>query len=242
VPAVVNSELVVRLREVHKSYGSGAAHTPVLRGVSLDLARGEVVALVGQSGSGKSTLLNIIGGLDVADRGEVEVLGRSYRQISARDLARLRNQKIGFVFQAFNLLEHWTCLGNVALPAAFAPRRGDEESRARRALERVGLDKFADRIPAELSGGQKQRVAIARALFNQPELLLCDEPTGNLDTDTGREVIAFFQELNREDGVTLLLVTHEERVSSAATRVVRIRDGIIEDEAPYPVAHEEAAT
>jgi ABC-type lipoprotein export system ATPase subunit len=227
------SELVIQLRDVHKAYGSGAGKTQVLRGVSLDLAAGEVVALVGQSGSGKSTLLNIVGGLDTADQGQVNVLGVDYRRARDRELAALRNQSIGFVFQAFNLLEHLTCVSNVMLPSSFSSRKGGSDpDRAREALGRVGLADLAERLPSELSGGQKQRVAIARALFHRPKLLLCDEPTGNLDTDTGREVIELFGDINRKDGVTLLIVTHEERVSSAAQRVIRIEDGqIIEGEA-----------
>ena len=216
---------VIRLREVSKSYGVGAARTAVLRGVSFEVNRGEFLALVGQSGSGKSTLLNIIGGLDHSESGEVEVLGHDYRTTSERELARLRNTSIGFVFQAFNLLDHLTCLGNVILPATFARDAGDVTQRGLEALRRVGLSDLAYRKPAELSGGQKQRVAIARALFCKPALLLCDEPTGNLDSETGREVIEFFHELNERDGVTLIIVTHERRVSSVAGRIISIRDG-----------------
>jgi putative ABC transport system ATP-binding protein len=223
----VSADLVIRLRDVHKSYGVGNARASVLRGVSLDLVKGEIVAMVGQSGSGKSTLLNIIGGLDTADTGEVEVLGHDYATASEAELARLRNRHLGFIFQAFNLLDHLTCLGNVTLPAAFGDDEPHPEARGREALTRVGLRDFADRRPSELSGGQKQRVAIARAMFHRPKILLCDEPTGNLDTETGREVIEFFSELNQRDGVTLLIVTHEERVSEAASRVVRIEDGLI---------------
>jgi putative ABC transport system ATP-binding protein len=218
---------IVRLRDVTKSYGTGAARTPVLRGVSFDIDRGEFVALVGQSGSGKSTLLNIIGGLDQPDAGEVEVLGLDTVRCSDTQRAGLRNQSIGFVFQAFNLLDHLTVLGNVILPAAFAPGARDVEGRGREALRRVGLSDFTKRRPGELSGGQKQRVAIARALFNAPSLLLCDEPTGNLDSETGREVIDFFRELNAKDGVTLVIVTHERRVSSVARRVIAMRDGML---------------
>jgi putative ABC transport system ATP-binding protein len=223
---------VVRLRDVHKAYGNGAARTEVLRGVSLDIRPGEVVALVGQSGSGKSTLLNIVGGLDTAERGEIEVLGTDYGVARDEQLSRLRNHRIGFVFQAFNLLDHLTCLNNVVLPGAFAREHGGSKKKAvkERGLEvlgRVGLTDLAGRRPSELSGGQKQRVAIARALFHRPDLLLCDEPTGNLDTETGREVIELFTDINRDDGVTLLIVTHEERVSNAAGRVIRIADGLI---------------
>jgi putative ABC transport system ATP-binding protein len=222
--------VVIRLRDVHKAYGSGAGRTEVLRGVSLEVERGEVVALVGQSGSGKSTLLNIVGGLDTADQGGVEVLGVDYRVARDAALARLRNARIGFVFQFFNLLDHLTCLSNVVLPSAFARDHEGrtEKERGMAVLRRVGLADLAHRRPSELSGGQKQRVAIARALYHGPDLLLCDEPTGNLDTETGREVIELFSDINRKDGVTLLIVTHEERVSNAAGRVIRIADGRIE--------------
>jgi len=219
---------VVRLRDVTKSYGSGAARTQVLRGVSLDVEAGELVALVGQSGSGKSTLLNIVGGLDQPDAGEVEVLGLDTIKAGDTKRAHLRNTSIGFVFQAFNLMDHLTCLGNVIIPASFSSQpKKDIEERGREAMRRVGLADFAQRKPSELSGGQKQRVAIARALFGAPSLLLCDEPTGNLDSETGREVIDFFRELNAKDGVTLLIVTHERRVSSVAKRVIAMRDGMI---------------
>jgi putative ABC transport system ATP-binding protein len=218
---------VISLRDITKSYGQGAAKAAVLRGVSLDVAEGELVALVGQSGSGKSTLLNIVGGLDKPDGGEVTVLDHHYGKTSESSLARLRNTSIGFVFQAFNLLDHLTCLGNVVLPAAFSTDSKDALARGREALARVGLGQFGERHPSELSGGQKQRVAIARALFAKPRLLLCDEPTGNLDSATGAEVIEFFQKLNHDDGVTLVIVTHERRVSSIAQRVVAMRDGNI---------------
>jgi putative ABC transport system ATP-binding protein len=218
---------VVRLRDVTKTYGEGAAKTQVLRGVSFDIEKGELIALVGQSGSGKSTLLNIIGGLDQPDAGEVEVLGVDALRANDATRARMRNEQIGFVFQAFNLLDHLSVLENVTLPAAFSKAGKDVPGRGREALRRVGLSDFANRRPGELSGGQKQRVAIARALFNSPTLLLCDEPTGNLDSETGREVIDFFRELNAKDGVTLLIVTHERRVSSVAKRVIAMKDGML---------------
>jgi putative ABC transport system ATP-binding protein len=218
---------VVRLRDVTKSYGEGAGKAQVLRGVSFDIEKGELIALVGQSGSGKSTLLNIIGGLDQPDAGEVEVLGIDTLRANDATRARMRNQSIGFVFQAFNLLDHLSVLDNVTLPASFGRNTKDITARGREALRRVGLSDYANRRPGELSGGQKQRVAIARALFNSPTLLLCDEPTGNLDSETGREVIDFFRELNAKDGVTLLIVTHERRVSSVAQRVLAMRDGML---------------
>jgi ABC-type lipoprotein export system ATPase subunit len=213
---------------VAKSYGTGTAKTLVLRGVNLDVKPGELVALVGQSGSGKSTLLNIIGGLDMPDAGEVEVLGIDTLKAGDAKRAKLRNQSIGFVFQAFNLLDHLDVLGNVTIPASFAKQtKKDVTARGKEALRRVGLADFSHRRPGELSGGQKQRVAIARALFGAPSLLLCDEPTGNLDSETGHEVIEFFRELNAKDGVTLVIVTHERRVSSVAKRVIAMRDGMI---------------
>jgi len=232
---------IVRLRDVTKSYGAGAARTEVLRGVSFDIDRGEFVALVGQSGSGKSTLLNIIGGLDQPDSGEVEILGVDTIKSSDTQRAGMRNQSIGFVFQAFNLLDHLTVLGNVILPASFARTAGDALGRGKEALRRVGLSDLASRRPGELSGGQKQRVAIARALFNSPALLLCDEPTGNLDSETGKEVIDFFRELNAQDGVTLLIVTHERRVSSVAKRVIAMRDGMLVETSDQALADALAA-
>ena len=219
---------VIRVRDVEKSYGSGSARTEVLRKVSVEIHQGEMVALVGQSGSGKSTLLNIIGGLDQPDGGEVEVLGLDLLRSSEPKRAQLRNESIGFVFQAFNLLDHLTCLGNVVLPAAFSHKDASRaQERGLESLRRVGMADLAYRRPSELSGGQKQRVAIARALFGAPTLLLCDEPTGNLDSQTGKEVIDFFCELNSKDNVTLLIVTHEQRVSSIAQRVIAMRDGKI---------------
>jgi putative ABC transport system ATP-binding protein len=218
---------VVRVRDVTKSYGDGNAKAQVLRGVSIDIVKGELIALVGQSGSGKSTLLNIIGGLDRPDAGEVEVLGVDTQRANDGKLARMRNDSIGFVFQAFNLLDHLNVLDNVTLPSSFSSKSKDIQGRGREALRRVGLADFANRRPGELSGGQKQRVAIARALYGEPTLLLCDEPTGNLDSETGKEVIDFFRELNAKDGVTLLIVTHERRVSSVAKRVIAMRDGQI---------------
>jgi len=225
------ADLAIDLKDVRKAYGSGAGKTAVLKGVSFQVARGDFVALVGQSGSGKSTLLNIIGALDLPDKGsgQVHVLGHDFAKAGETGLAKVRNTEIGFVFQHFNLLDHFTVARNVSLPSAFSrlSNRQEIEDRALHALERVGMADYAERRPSELSGGQKQRVAIARALFNKPKLLLCDEPTGNLDSETGRDVIEFFRELNDLDGTTMLIVTHEERVSRVAKRVTRILDGLI---------------
>jgi putative ABC transport system ATP-binding protein len=212
---------VIRLDGVDKAYGT----QPVLRGISLTVASGELLSLVGRSGSGKSTLLHIIGGLDRRYGGRATVLGHDLFALDDRALARFRNREVGFIFQAFNLLDHLTALENVKLPSYFdhGPSVGDDE-RARAALGRVGIGDKAEARPSELSGGQKQRVAIARALFHQPKLLLCDEPTGNLDSETGQQIIELFRTLN-SDGLTLVIVTHEERVSSVASRVLRLEDG-----------------
>jgi putative ABC transport system ATP-binding protein len=211
---------------VRKVYRTGKNRVAVLDGVDLTVLRGEFVAVVGPSGSGKSTLLNVVGGLDRGFQGEVRVDGLSFRKLSDKQLSRLRNEHIGFVFQQFNLLEHLSGLENVSMPAMFASKlRFNTASRAREALDRVGLADRAEDLAANLSGGQKQRVAIARALFHKPSLLLCDEPTGNLDRETGRQIIELFTRLNREDGITLIVVTHETRASAAAGRVVSIEDG-----------------
>jgi putative ABC transport system ATP-binding protein len=222
---------IVKLTAVSKRYRSGKTMHEVLHDVNLVVERGELLAIVGTSGSGKSTLLNVVGGLDRDFSGEVQVEGHDLSRLNDTQLSHLRNDKVGFVFQQFNLLEHLSCAENVAMPSIFSPTLiPDAHERACRALTRVGIGERAADLPANLSGGQKQRVAIARALFNQPPLLLCDEPTGNLDTKTGQQIIELFTALNREDGITLIIVTHESRVSSAAHRVVRLEDGRITTE------------
>jgi len=223
---------MIRARGVHKSYWSGRSELPVLRGVDLDVADGEFVALVGRSGSGKSTLLGILGGLDSDYRGEVQVGGQDLRGLSDARLSAYRNRSIGFVFQAFHLLDHLSCLDNVALPALFVRGAGglsdrESEARALALLERVGIPEKAAARPSTLSGGQKQRLAIARALFHRPALLIGDEPTGNLDSGTAQEVLAMFTALCRDEKVTLVLVTHDPVVSRAADRVIEIRDGMV---------------
>jgi putative ABC transport system ATP-binding protein len=217
---------VARLAGVSKSF----ADAPVLVDVSVEVGAGELVSLIGRSGSGKSTLLSILGGLDRRYGGTCEVLGRDLRALSDRALSRLRSAEVGFVFQAFNLLEHLSVRENVLLPAYFSSTTpgADAGRRAEEALERVGMRELADARPVELSGGQKQRVAIARALYARPRLLLADEPTGNLDAETGREVIDLFRALNG-DGLTLVIVTHEERVSQATRRVLRLEGGQVKE-------------
>jgi len=219
------------LRDVTKSYGVGAARTQVLRGVSLDIEAGELVALVGQSGSGKSTLLNIVGGLDQPDSGEVEVLGIDTIKAGDAKRAQLRNQSIGFVFQAFNLMDHLTCLGNVTIPASFSnvPKK-DIEERGREAMRRVGLADFAHRKPSELSGGQKQRVAIARALAMDPAVLFFDEPTSALDPLMSQEIIGVIRQLRR-DNVTMLCVTHDLNLAQGISeRAIFLDEGVVHAE------------
>jgi putative ABC transport system ATP-binding protein len=218
---------VIRLRGVSKTFRDGGEEVHVLRGADLDVAAGELVAVVGPSGSGKSTLLYVAGGLDAAFEGEASIGGRSWRGLAERERARLRGEQVGFVFQSFNLLPALDALANVCLPAEFRDPATPHAERRRRglaALERVGLAAKAGKHPARLSGGERQRVAIARALFAEPKVLLADEPTGNLDVATGAAVIASFRELARS-GLAVLVVTHEERVSSAADRVLRLDGG-----------------
>jgi putative ABC transport system ATP-binding protein len=220
--------VVIALDELVKRYGAET----VLRGVSLTVVRGEFVSLVGRSGSGKSTLLHVAGGLDRAYSGRATVLGVDLASLDDRALARFRNERVGFVFQAFHLLPHLSVLENVMLPHWFGDGAEgavtNPESRAAEALDRVGVADQAAKLPSALSGGQKQRVAIARALFHRPEILLADEPTGNLDMESGERIISLFGDLNR-DGLSLVVVTHEERVSRAARRVLRLEDGRLVD-------------
>jgi putative ABC transport system ATP-binding protein len=220
---------VIRLRGVAKAFRDGGEEVPVLTGCDLDVAAGEVVAVVGRSGSGKSTLLYVAGGLDADYDGEAAVAGRSWRALAERDRARLRAEAVGFVFQSFNLVPALDALANVCLPADFRdppPQRAERRARGEAALERVGLLAKARKRPAQLSGGERQRVAIARALFSEPKVLLADEPTGNLDVATGAAVIEAFAALAAA-GLAVLVVTHEERVSRVATRVLRLEGGRI---------------
>lgn len=222
---------MIRLDQIKKGYTDGAARFDVLRGVSLQVNDGDFLAIVGASGSGKSTLLNVMGGLDRAYEGRAEVFGRDLARLGDGELARYRNEQVGFVFQSFNLVPPLSALQNVLLPSYFASgEEPDAQARAADALARVGLAGKEKRLPSQLSGGERQRVALARALFRRPKLLLADEPTGSLDPDTGKGVIELLRELNDREGLTLVVVTHEERVSRAAKRIVRLRDGLVADE------------
>lgn len=207
-----------------RGYDDGArGKVRVLDGVGLQIAAGEFVAIVGRSGSGKSTLLHVLGGLDSGFSGEVTVAGTKLALLGDRALAKFRNDSVGFVFQSFHLIQGLSALENVSLPAAFSESEG-HAGRAHEALARVGLGEKTSRLPSQLSGGERQRVAIARALFNRPRVLLCDEPTGNLDVQTADEVIALFKSLNAE-GLTILAVTHEDRLKGAASRVLTLSEG-----------------
>jgi putative ABC transport system ATP-binding protein len=215
----------IELVGITKEYADGAGRLPVLRGVDLTVQPGEFVAVVGPSGCGKSTLLHVAGGLDRAHGGEARVQGRSLAGLDDAALSAFRSRQIGFVFQSFNLLPSFSALENVLLPGFFGDERPDAPEAARAALAEVGLGAKVHRKPRELSGGERQRVALARALYLKPSIVLADEPTGNLDAATGAQVIELFRKLHAEHGVTLVVVTHEERVSQAASRVVRLAEG-----------------
>ena len=218
---------VIELREITKIYHVGGEEVRALDGASLTIRQGEYVSIIGPSGSGKSTLMNIIGCLDVADSGTYLLDGTEIGHYSERALARIRNEKIGFVFQNFNLLSRMTAQGNVVLPLIYRGiGRSERLSRACAALDRVGLSDRSEHKPTELSGGQQQRVAIARALVTDPSLILADEPTGNLDSATGEEIMRLFETLHGE-GRTLVLITHNEEIAERAQRCVRIRDGVV---------------
>ncbi|MCX7722072.1 MAG: ABC transporter ATP-binding protein [Verrucomicrobiae bacterium] len=222
------NDVLLTAFDVHKSFRLGKQELHVLRGVSLEVRRGEFVALRGASGAGKSTLLHLLGGLDRPSRGEIRFAGQSLATLSARALARFRNLNVGFVFQAYHLLPELDALENVALPARLARVPADEaERRARALLERVGLRHRLGHKPFELSGGEQQRVAIARALVNAPELVLADEPTGNLDSRTGEEIMDLLSELRAERRVTLLVATHNPEVAARAPRIIELVDGRI---------------
>jgi len=221
---------VIDIRKITKTYQMGQLQLKVLRGISLKIYPGEFLAIMGPSGSGKSTLMNILGALDQPTSGEYYLDGTDVSQLSESKLATVRNKKIGFVFQSFNLLKRTSALRQVELPMVYSSR-SDGSKRAKAALESVGLGKRLDHLPSELSGGQQQRVAIARALVNQPSVILADEPTGNLDSRSGTEVMQIFQRLNQEQNITTVFVTHDPWIARHTKRVIMLRDGnIIADE------------
>jgi len=225
---------LIETRDLWKTYVMGSEEIHALRGVSMTIGRGEYVAIMGPSGSGKSTLMNLIGCLDTPSKGSYLLNDKQVSQMNDNELARIRNQEIGFVFQTFNLLPRATALQNVELPLVYAgmPAK-DRRERAKEALEKVELTSRMTHRPNELSGGQRQRVAIARALVNNPSILLADEPTGNLDSKTGNEIMGLFARLH-EAGNTIILVTHEADIAAYAHRVIHVRDGQVEKDAAMP--------
>ena len=227
---------VISVRDLTKTYHVGEHTVRALRGVSLDVEPGEFVCVTGPSGSGKSTFMHIIGALDRPSSGSYILDGKDVSKLSKDELARVRNKKIGFVFQGFNLLSRTTALDNVELPLLYDSKNGlkgaDRHKRAKEVLELVGLGQRHDHYPNQLSGGQQQRVAIARALITQPAIILADEPTGNLDTRTSIEVMDIFQQLNRERGITVMLITHEQDIAEHGTRIIKFRDGKVIQDTP----------
>ena len=234
-------DAVIQIENLTRTYQMGETEVRALAGVSLQVQRNEYIAIMGPSGSGKSTLMNMIGCLDTPSSGEYILNGNRVSQMDDSDLAEIRNREIGFVFQTFNLLPRTSCLANVELPLIYAGIKAfDRKERALEVLDKVGLGDRVDHKPNELSGGQRQRVAIARALVNSPSILLADEPTGNLDTKTGDEIMLLFEELYRA-GNTIILVTHEKEIAEYSRRIIRLRDGLVEkdEQVDNPVLEQE---
>ncbi len=222
-------QTVIEATNLRKTYRMGEVDVHALNGVSFTINHGEVVAIIGPSGSGKSTLMNILGCLDVPSEGRYILDGEDVSNLDDDQLAVIRNKKIGFVFQRFNLLGRITALSNVELPMRYAGVTADRAERAKRALEAVGLGDRMYHLPSEMSGGQQQRVAVARALVNDPAIILADEPTGNLDTRSGEEIMELILTLNKERGTTIIIVTHDPRIASLTEHVIRVRDGMLEE-------------
>jgi len=228
-------EAIIRVENIHRIYSTGEFEVHALRGVSLEVRRGEFVAIMGPSGSGKSTMMNIIGCLDRPTRGRYWLGGTDVSTLTKDELADIRNRRIGFVFQSLNLVPRTAAIENVELPMLYAAVPAAERTRrAREALASVGLADRERNMPSQLSGGQQQRVAIARALVNNPSIMIADEPTGNLDTRSSEEVMEIFQRLNRERNLTIVLVTHENDIGNHAKRMIVFRDGLIQRDAPVP--------
>lgn len=225
-----NKQPVIHIRNLHKSYFIGEIEVPALRGVDLDVFPGEMMAVMGPSGSGKSTLMNMLGCLDSPTSGEYLLEGQLVSKLHDDQLALVRNEKIGFVFQKYNLLPRATALENVELPLRYSKDQSNLRERSIDALKRVGLEGRMYHKPNELSGGEQQRVAIARAIVNQPSIILADEPTGNLDSKTGQEILNLLSELNTKQGTTVVIVTHDADIAAQTQRTIHLRDGLIVDE------------
>lgn len=225
-------ETIIEAKDLHKRYKLGKNNfVHALRGASLKVGKGEFSAIMGPSGSGKSTLMHILGGLDKPDRGEAWLSSRRIDKLRSRELARVRSQEAGFIFQGFNLVPTLTALENVALAAEYAGASRKKASQAaKKVLAQVGLADRTSHLPSELSGGQQQRVAVARALVNNPKVILGDEPTGDLDTVTSNEIVEMMKEINRNTGTTFVLVTHDPEVAEACDKIIHVRDGVIEDQ------------
>jgi putative ABC transport system ATP-binding protein len=229
---ILKRDSAISIQDVHRTYQLGENRVHALRGINLEIGRGEFVAIMGSSGSGKSTLMNILGCLDRPTSGSYLLDGVNVAELPKKELAAIRNRRLGFVFQGFNLLARTTALENVELPTLYARLdSGERQKRAKHALEMVGLGERFDHFPSQLSGGQQQRVAIARALVNQPSILLADEPTGNLDSRTSIEIMSILQKLN-DEGLTIVLVTHEPDIAQYARRVITFRDGKVRRDEP----------
>jgi len=239
--AATGSAPMIMTRHLEKTYRIGAHQVHAVARVSLAIPRGQFVAIMGPSGSGKSTLLYMLGGLDHPTSGDIVVNQQHLNALSAEDLAEFRRETVGFIFQAFHLVPNMGALENVALPGIFAGlSRGEREERAYRLMHMLGLDRWIDHKPNQLSGGQQQRVAIARALFNDPPVIMADEPTGALDSQTGEHVLSLLERMSRKLGKTVIVVTHDARIAGRADRVIRLRDGsIIEDIKQLPAATHE---
>lgn len=220
-------ETVIRVENLVKTYRMGEVEVQALRGVSFTIGRGEVISIMGPSGSGKSTLMNILGCLDVPTQGEYTLDGEPVSRLKEDQLAAIRNRKVGFVFQSFNLLPRASAMANVELPLRYAGAGNHRKERSRQALEAVGLGDRMDHRPSELSGGQQQRVALARALINNPTILMADEPTGNLDSKSGKEIMDLILRLNQERSTTVIIVTHDPSIAALTQRTLSIRDGLL---------------
>jgi len=224
------TESVIVAENLVKTYKMGDMEVNALRGLTMSIDRGEVVAIVGPSGSGKSTLMNILGCLDRPTSGTYTLDGESVAGLNDDQLADIRNRKVGFIFQSFNLLSRATALSNVELPLRYSGKKEGRKERARQSLVSVGLEQRINHKPFELSGGQQQRVAIARALVNDPAIIMADEPTGNLDSKVGQEIMDLLLNLNRQVGTTLIIVTHDPKIAAQTQRIIRIRDGMVDTE------------